>query len=146
MNEEKNVLIIEKIYHAFARGELETILGLLSDDVDWFVPGPEDIPYSGRYPNKEKVKWFFQILIQTTTVEQFEAKEFFARGERIVVLGYERIRVNATGRAFENDWVHIWTLKDGKVIQFREALDTATMVQAFRNDSPRRIVLNKKRI
>ena len=141
MSEEQNVLLVEKIYHAFVRGDLETVLGLFSEDIDWFVPGAEDIPYSGHYKTKEKVKWFFQILIQTTTVEKFEAREFFSKGNKVVVLGYECIRVNATGRVFENDWVQIWTIKEGKIVQFKEAMDTANMVKAFTSNPLKRPAL-----
>ena len=37
-----------------------------------------------------------------------------------------------TGRSVASDWVHIFTVRDGKVVAFREFTDTAQFAEAFR--------------
>jgi ketosteroid isomerase-like protein len=49
-----------------------------------------------------------------------------------LVLGHERMRVKATARTYEVDWVHAWTLRAGMVVAFREYTDTATIEEALR--------------
>ncbi len=42
------------------------------------------------------------------------------------------MRVKATGRSYETDWVHVFTLREGAVAEFREYADTAAVAEAFR--------------
>ncbi len=63
--------------------------------------------------------------------EQFEPREFVAQGDTEIVLGYERSLVKSTGRTFEQEWVHIYALRDGKIDKVRIIDDTAAQVAAF---------------
>jgi hypothetical protein len=47
------------------------------------------------------------------------------------VLGEERSLVKPTGRAFENEWAHVYTLRNGKIAKARFFEDTAAQVVAF---------------
>ena len=49
-----------------------------------------------------------------------------------LVLGHERMRVKAAARTSEVDWVHVWTLRAGRLVAFREYTDTATIEKALR--------------
>jgi ketosteroid isomerase-like protein len=42
------------------------------------------------------------------------------------------MKVKKTGKAMTSDWVHIFTIADGKVKTFREFLDTARAAEAYR--------------
>jgi uncharacterized protein len=46
-------------------------------------------------------------------------------------VGYERTRVKATGRTFEQEWAHVYTLRNGKIAKGRFIEDTAAQVTAF---------------
>jgi ketosteroid isomerase-like protein len=39
--------------------------------------------------------------------------------------------VKATGRDFKSEYVHVLTVKDGKLISYREYLDTAQLLAAY---------------
>jgi ketosteroid isomerase-like protein len=47
------------------------------------------------------------------------------------VLGFERNLIKPTGRAFEQEWVHAFTLRDGKIAKVRSFEDTAAYVVAL---------------
>ncbi len=49
----------------------------------------------------------------------------------MVVLGYDRGRVKATGHSFAEEWAHALTLREGKVTRFQAYNDTAAVVLAF---------------
>jgi uncharacterized protein len=53
-------------------------------------------------------------------------------GEHILSLGYERVRVKDTGREFESNWAHLFTLKNGRIVRLREFSDTAAMADALK--------------
>ena len=71
------------------------------------------------------------MLGQTYDFEQFEPREFVAQGDTVVVVGYERTRVKPTGRTFEQEWAHVYTLRNGKIAKGRFIEDTAAQVAAF---------------
>ncbi len=48
MNEQQNTVLIQKIYAAFARGDIQTILDNLTSDVEWTLEGPAIIPFAGK--------------------------------------------------------------------------------------------------
>ena len=61
----------------------------------------------------------------------FEPAEFIAQGDKVVVLGSSKATVKSTSRSYETDWVHVFTVKDGKVTNFAEFFDTAAATKAF---------------
>ena len=134
MNEQQNVQIIQDIYAAFGRGDMDTILNALAPDIDWFIPGSKEIPYSGHRCNPQEVKACIEQMVTTLEIQRFEARKFEANNDEIIVVGFERMKVKATGRVFENDWIQIWSLKDSRVIRFREFFNTDKVLHAFKSD------------
>lgn len=136
MSEQENVQIVKEAYAAFTRGDIPAILNALTDDVVWFLPGPTDIvPVAGERRGREQVGQFFSTLDENQEALQFEPQEFIAQGEKVVVLGHYRWRIKPTGRVFASEWVHVFTLRDGKVVGFHEYYDTAAIVEAYRTTS-----------
>ncbi|HKF28020.1 MAG TPA: hypothetical protein VKB29_02255 [Candidatus Binataceae bacterium] len=45
--------------------------------------------------------------------EVFEAREFIAQRDKVVVNASERPRVKATGKVFDSNYVHLYTVRDG---------------------------------
>jgi uncharacterized protein len=56
---------------------------------------------------------------------------FVAQGDKVVVLGYERSIAKSTGRSLEQEWAHVYTLRDGKIAEGRFFEDMAAEVVAF---------------
>jgi ketosteroid isomerase-like protein len=48
-----------------------------------------------------------------------------------VVLGTYGAKVKATDRAYEIDFVHVFTVRDGRIMSFTELMDTAVVEAAF---------------
>ena len=131
MSEHTNAEVIRQAYKAFGRGDIPTVLDLMADDVDWALQGPSVIPWAGTRRGREAVAEFFSLLGETLEFERFEPREFVAQGDTVVVVGYERSLVKPTGRTFENEWAHVYTLRDGKIAKGRFIEDTAAQVVAF---------------
>jgi uncharacterized protein len=132
MAENDNLRNVQQMYAAFARGDIATLLDAVADDVDWQWLGPTGLPYAGLRRGRTEVAQFFSAIDQAIEVQQFEPREFIAQNDRVVVLGHERSRVRSTGRTFEQEWAHVYSLRDGKVVRFRGYEDTAAQVAAFR--------------
>jgi uncharacterized protein len=117
--------IIRQAYDAFGRGDILTILTLVADDVDWEFVGPADLLYAGRRRNKKGVADFFEAIPQADDIHAFEPREFIEAGEHVTVLGWESSTARDTGKKFESEWVHVFTVKDGKITRWRGFFNTA---------------------
>ena len=124
--------IVQKLYEAFGRGDLPAILSHLAEDVTWKYLGPAEIPFGGTRHGKEQVAQFFAAIAGSLEVQDFGVDRFIAQGDMVVALGHERMRVKTTGRTYETQWAHVFTVRDGKIVEFREYADTSAVAQAFR--------------
>ena len=131
MSEQTNTDVVRQVYEAFDRGDIPAMLGMLTDDVEFTMQGPPVIPWAGTHREREGVTEFFSLLGENLEFERFEPREFVAQGDTVVVLGDDRSLVKSTGRAFEEEWAHVYTLRDGKIAKGRFIEDTAAQVVAF---------------
>jgi ketosteroid isomerase-like protein len=131
MSDQTNLAVVQQAYAAIGRGDIPGVLDLLTDDVVWTLQGPSTIPFAGTRRGREGVAEFFSLVGETLEFQQFEPREFVGQGETVVVLGYERSLVKATGRRFEQEWAHVYTLRNGKIATGRFFEDTAAEVVAF---------------
>ena len=132
MNENHNLDVIRRGYDAFGRGDIDTLLGLFDEQIEWVSPGPPELATSGRRVGRQAVADFFTSVNDLFEIQRFEPKEFIAQGERVVVLGNETSRLKATGKVLDADWAHVFTLRNGKVVSFQEYIDTAAVVAELR--------------
>ena len=127
----QNVDVVQQGYEAFGRGDIPAVLELLTDDVEWTMQGPSVIPFAGTFRGREGIAEFFTLLDETLEFEQFEPRKFVGQGDTVVVVGYERGLVKPTGRTFEQEWAHVYTLRDGKIATGLFLEDTAGLVDAL---------------
>jgi uncharacterized protein len=126
-----NVDVVRETYEAVGRGDIPTLLSLLTDDVEWTLQGPCVIPFAGTRRGRAGVAEFFSRVGENLEFELFEPREFVVQGDTVAVLGYERSLIKPTGRALEQEWVHVYTLRDGEIAKFQAFEDTAALVVAF---------------
>ncbi len=131
MSAEENKRVVQAIFEAFGRGDVPGVLAHLADDVEWRAPGPAAVPYLGERRGHGGAAEFFTQLGSSVEFESFEPGAFVAEGDRVVVLGRERGRVRATGKAFDNEWALVFTLGGGKVTKFQLYENTAAVAEAF---------------
>lgn len=132
MSEQENVQAIQSALAAFRRGDSQTFLSLLSEDVDFQHPMPNEIwPWAGKRRGKAEVAQAFAGLAATTEFELFEPREFIAQGDKVAVLVFERFRIKATNVSVDNSYVHVYTIKDGRIVQMLIFEDTAPIIRAL---------------
>ena len=132
MSEQENRALVQRGYEAFGRGDIEALLALLDENVEWITPGPSDLPTAGHRRGQQQVAEFFQGVDNLFEVQRFEPEVFVSEGDRVVVLGSETARVKATGKALDMRWVHAFTVRNGKVAVFEEYEDMSAVVAELR--------------
>ena len=131
MNEQANVQTVQALYAAFERGDLEAVLAGLAEDVEWWSAGPPDVPYAGSFKGHDGVMRYLAAIDGSFAYDGFEAREFVAQGDAVVVLGHERLRAKTTGTAIDNPWVNVFTFRGGKVARYRNFEDTAAVASSL---------------
>ena len=132
MSEPENTATVQQAYNNFKTGNIQALLDQMSDDVTWQLPEIEGVALAGKRTGCAGVGEFFATVARDQEVREFEPREFIAQGDKVVSLGNYRWRVKDTGREFKSDFVHIFTLRDGKIVRFREHLDTALAAAAYK--------------
>lgn len=132
MDIQQNKQLAMQAYQMFKNKDIKGLLDLYEDDVEWIGNDNEHIPFGGNYHGKSGVAQFFITLDQTLEPLSFEPQNFIAEGDTVVVTGAASWRVKSTGQSYNTPWVHVMTIRDGKVARFQHYNDTAAAEAAFR--------------
>lgn len=117
-----SVEVAKAVYDRFANGDIEGFLSLCSEDIEWVVNGPTSLEKCRAYKGIHGVKEFLSILDRTWRFSSFSAREFIASLDQVVVLGEEGGFDRSSNEEFRNRWVHVFTVRNGLVVSFREFL------------------------
>jgi len=130
---EAGISLIKGMYENFGRGNVDGIIAGLSTDIHWRVNGESsDYPLFGIWNGAGEVKKFFAGVAEQEQFSEFSPNEFYAVADRVFVLGRYAGKIAKTGRTFASEFVHVFTLRDGKVCKFHEFNDSARFVAAWR--------------
>ncbi|MCL6498960.1 MAG: nuclear transport factor 2 family protein [Firmicutes bacterium] len=128
---QKNIALVKEGYAAFGRGDIPALLELLAEDVEFFLHYPENPTLGGRYRGRAAVAQFFQRLGEEMEFTLMSPDEFIASGDRVVVLGRQAGRARSTGLHGELEWVHLFTVHNGRVTRFEEFLDSYALARLW---------------
>ncbi|MYS92942.1 MULTISPECIES: nuclear transport factor 2 family protein [Streptomyces] len=113
------------MYDAFARKDIDAVFDALSADVEIYQS--ELVPWGGNYRGHDGAQEFFGRLLGNIE-SAVTADEMIEAGDHVIQIGHSRGHVKATGVRFDVRDVHVWTLRDGKVVRFEAYLDTPAML------------------
>jgi len=134
MAEHENVQLVKGLFAALGRGDVQSALAVLAEDVDWQSPAtrtyPAEITWAASRHTPGEVLRFFQDLGEEVQTKQFVMTTFAARGERVVVEVRNRGRVPAIGRTYEHDWVTVFTMHAGRIVRPWHYYDTSDIAIA----------------
>ena len=128
----ENVSIIKNLYEAFGVGNVAGVLGVMSPDIVWNEA--ENFPYADNNPyhGPEAVAaGVFARCIGEWDGFAVAMNDLIDGGERVVALGRYSGSFKETGRSMNPRAVHVWTLKDGKIVTFHQYIDTLDVARAI---------------
>jgi ketosteroid isomerase-like protein len=129
---EEHIKIVQQLYSEFAKRNINKIVGLLSSDVEWGEPENPFNPAGGtRHGHQGFLEWT-NIGRQAEEILVLEPKKMLTDDNSVAVVGYMKCRAISTGKMYESDFVHLVTIKDGKITKFQEFFDTYIAGEAFR--------------
>jgi uncharacterized protein len=128
-----DISLVQTLYAAFGRGDIATITAAVTSDAVWELNGRrQDHPILGKRVGPAQVADFFRALAETLDFQTFTPQEFHAVDGKVFVLGHYSFTARKTGRAGQSRWMHVFTIRNGKVTAFLDFLDTAQLVETSR--------------
>ena len=128
MSTEKNVQIVKNFLAALGRRDKQDLLALSAEDIEWIIPG--EWPLAGTHRGHAGLENLLQKANETVETTFPEPPEFIAQGDRVLVVGFATGRIKATNRTFEDHFVFAITVRNGKVTNIREYIDTLALARA----------------
>lgn len=117
---------MKEVYEAFGRGDIPTVLASMDGGVEWYEaegnPWFLGRPFVGP---QQVVEGVFQRI--GAEFEGFEIRptRFLADGDTVIMEGRYRAQSHkSTGKPFDAEVVHVWDLRNGKIVRFHQYVDT----------------------
>lgn len=130
--ESENVQIVKNLYAAFNRGDINTILELISGHAVLLGTSFDELIWSGEFKGPTGAAEFIGRLHSALEVTDFEPERYISAGDDVISFGWWEGRSRMTGKSFRSDWAMRMTLRDGKLVFMRAYDDSANVAAACR--------------
>jgi uncharacterized protein len=129
MSTQENVQTVKDFFAAMGGGDKQRLLALAAEDIEWIIPG-KDWPLAGTHRGHAGLADVLQKASEEVETSFPEPPEFVAQGDRVLVVGVATGKIKATNKPFKDDWVFDITVRDGKVTNIQEYIDTQALARA----------------
>jgi uncharacterized protein len=127
MSIEQNVQTVKDWFAAMG-GDMQRLLALSDEDIEWIIPG-ENWPLAGTHRGHAGLADMLQKASEME-IKSPKPPEYVAQGDRVLVIGRATGSVKATNKPFVDDWVFAITVRNGKLTNIREYVDTQALARA----------------
>ena len=112
-------------YAAFERDDIDAVLADLDPAIVW--EQAQGLPHGGTYHGIDEVRRNIFDPLDRDWWDGFAARpdQFIDGGDEVVVLGRYRGVAKESRRTLDVPFVHVWSMRDGRAVRFRQFLDTA---------------------
>lgn len=126
---EENVQTVKDFFAAMGGYNKQDLLALVAEDIEWIIPG-EDWPLAGTHRGYGELAALLQKASEEVEMTYPKPPEFVAQGDRVLVVGVAKGKMKATNKPFRDDWVFAITVRNGKLTNIREYIDTQALARA----------------
>jgi ketosteroid isomerase-like protein len=134
MSAQENVQIVKDFFAAMGGHDKHELLALAAEDIEWIIPG-EDWPLAGTHRGHAELADVLRKASEEVETTYPKPPEFVAQGDRVIVVGVATGKIKATNKPFKDDWVFDITVRNGKVTNIREHIDTQALARAAQMDA-----------
>lgn len=123
-----NAKIVKAFFAAIGGADKQALQALCAEDIEWIIPG-DGWPLAGTHRGHAGLA---DVLRKASEMEisSPEPPEFVAQGDRVLMVGFAKGKVKATDRSFEDYFVFAITVRNGKLTNIREYVDTQALARA----------------
>lgn len=132
VSDPNNITVVDNLYKAFANGDIPAVLGAMDAKIVWNEAESNALADGNPYIGPDAV-------LNGVFVRLGGQHEYF-KLENVQLHGMDNNQVLATlrydakfkesGKAYNAQVAHLWTLKDGKIIGFQQYVDTKKLADS----------------
>ncbi|WP_405883124.1 nuclear transport factor 2 family protein [Streptomyces sp. NBC_01136] len=100
-------------------------------DPDITVYQTEELPWGGSYTGLAGFQKFYQA-VSNAIHSEVETEALYQAGDRVVQTGRTRGAARATGKPFDAREVHIWQVRNGRIVSLEIYVDTSVLLEAVK--------------
>ena len=126
---ENNRRIMTAVMNALAEGDSRPFVNAMDESFAWIMRGST---WAGEWRGKESVRrdLLRPLLDQFETVYTNTPRRIFADGDFVIVECKGNV-MTKTGKRYDNDYCFVIEMRNGKMIELTEYLDTALVNEAL---------------
>ena len=129
-----NLELIRATYEGKSEDNGRNLLAALAPDASWTEA--EGFPYAGTYVGADAIiAGVFHRLGTEWTGYRAEVHTFLEDGDRVAAFGVYSGTYKATGKSMRAAFAHLYQVRDGKIINMRQYVDTHMVQQALSPDA-----------
>jgi len=135
MSIEQNKKTVEQFLAKFSRKDLAGILSTMSDDCTWWIGGkPELFALCGTKTKAQMGELLGQLIPPMKNGLEMRLRAMTAEGDRVAaeVESYGEL---PDGKVYNNEYHFLFVVRDGKIAQVKEYLDTQHTFDIFLKDA-----------
>ncbi|HSE71091.1 MAG TPA: nuclear transport factor 2 family protein [Nocardioidaceae bacterium] len=125
-------------YEALSRGDVQPILGMLDDQIEWNEA--EHVTYwpGGAFTGPDAVlEGVFARIADDFDGFRVDVERISELGSTILVEARYRGTVRSTGRQLDAQVAHVWEFRDGKAVRWQQYTDTWQFAEVTQVAAPR---------
>ena len=125
-----NAQQIRSLYDAFGRGEIPTVLAAMDPNVEWIEPENSIFGEHNAFRGPKAVaESVFMRIPQDWNNFRLTTDRVIDGGDTVVVQGRYYATSKSTGQPLNAQYVHVWDMRDGKIVRLQVYSDTAQFMR-----------------
>ncbi|MGE0063651.1 MAG: nuclear transport factor 2 family protein [Xanthobacteraceae bacterium] len=130
MDTEATRAVVGAIYDAYERRDFETVAAHIDEDIDWIIYAPVDVfPFAGPRRGRRDVLTALAGIAELYAIESYRPEQIVVDGDRAAVMSDVRMVQRTSGRTMRFRVANFLRLKDGRVVEFREFMNTLDVAE-----------------
>ncbi len=127
-----NLELATGFFAALGAGDMDKAAAAVADDMRWTYHGdPSQIPFAGTFTGMAGIGEFFGKFMEVAEPVEMAPTGSWAAEDKVFVRGIEKSKAKASGKEYAVEWIHVYEVKDGKIVSFDEYIDTSAVAAAL---------------
>ena len=112
--------IVESFFKYLSERNLEELIKLFSDNIDWYIPGDESkAPWLGRRNNKQQISEFYKLLWENTEPISVTVDNILIDKDTAIIAGDFSTRMLQTNKTVNSLFFIKITIQNGLISKYR---------------------------
>jgi ketosteroid isomerase-like protein len=128
-----NVAIIKNIYEELmTTGSTQAFVDAFAEDGILQLTIPRDTPMGGAFHGKAELLRYLALSNEMTEILALEVRDIIGQGDKVVLLGHERLRIKTNDKIFASEWAAVFDMVDGRIARLTLIEDCSELTIAYR--------------